>query len=530
MKQAPVKLPDDPVALKEMVRSLVAENNLLEEKLGLLKARLFGRSSEKSRSNDDAQGELFDELEVSAGEDDKNASDGEDGKAEEETITYNRKKPKRKPLPEHLPRKDVIHDIPDEQKQCACGCTKKQIGEVVSEKLCIQPAKVWVERHIRPQYACQDCEGVEDDGPTVAIAPVPAQILPKTMASASLIAWLITSKFCDHLPFYRQAGILQRSGVKISRSTMSEWALKVADQCKPLLDLMRQEILSGPVIGIDETTVQVLGEEGRANTQKSYMWVFRGGSSIRGNGLPDKQAVIFQYHSGRSGQVARDFLGRYKGWVQTDGFSGYDWIDATSGMKHIGCTAHSRRKFHEAASIVGKKRRRRTSADVAMKFFRKLYAIEARARQLQLGPDEIHALRQKEAVPVLAEFKAWLDDICVRVNPKGTLGKAVGYALKQWPRLIRYVEDGRLPIDNNLVENAIRPFCLGRKNWLFSGSPKGAAASAALYSIIETARACGHEPYAYLRHLFEQLPLCQSEDDYRRLLPMNILPDGQPKS
>ena len=165
-----------------------------------------------------------------------------------------------------------------------------------------------------------------------------------------------------------------------------------------------------------------------------------------------------------------------------------------------------------------------------MKFFKKLYAIEACARKQKLGSDEIHALRQKESVPILAEFKAWLDDICVRVNPKGALGKAVGYALKQWSRLTRYVEDGRLSIDNNLVENTIRPFALGRKNWLFSGSPKGAAASAALYSLIETAKSCGHEPYAYLLHLFQQLPLCETRDDYRQLLPTNINPDTLPKA
>ena len=241
---------------------------------------------------------------------------------------------------------------------------------------------------------------------------------------------------------------------------------------------------------------------------------------------------IYQYHPSRSGQIARDFLGDYKGWVQTDAFSGYDWIDASPDLKHAGCNAHARRKFHEAANIAGpkgRKRRRRTSADVAMNFFKKLYAIEKRARRQKLGPDEIYALRQKEAVPVLTEFKAWLDEICIRVNPKGTLGRAVAYTIKQWPRLIRYVEDGRLPIDNNMVENIIRPFAVGRKNWLFSGSPKGAAASATLFSIIETAKSCGHEPYDYLLHLFTQLPLCKSKDDLRRLLPMNITPGTLPK-
>jgi transposase len=520
MKTDTSKLPDDPAELRKMLLAVMAEKQLLEEKNSLLEALLFGRSSEKRGHKDDRQGELFDEAEIAEGEDEIGAKSGDE--EETQTVTYTRKKPKRKPLPKDLPRVEIIHDVEDHEKDCPCGCRKKCIGEEVSEKLVIKRPEVYVEKHIRPKYACRDCEGVEDDGPSVVIAPVPPQILPKTIASPELLAYIITAKFCDHLPFYRLSNILKRYDISISRATMSDWAIKIATLCAVMLDLMQKEMLSGPLICADETTVQVLGEVGRENAQKSYMWVFRGGGGSCINGKFEKPVVIFQYHPGRSGQIARDFLKGYKGWVQTDGYSGYNWIEATPGMKHIGCMGHARRKFTDATKAVGGKKRRSSSADVALGFIQKLYAIEKRARQKELNPAQIRALRQKKAVPVLNELKAWLDKMCIRVNPKGLLGKAIGYMLRQWPRLILYVEDGQLNIDNNLTENSIRPFCLGRKNWLFSGSPRGASSSAALYSLIETARACGHEPFAYLSHLFYQLPLCGNKDDYRKLLPMNI--------
>jgi len=527
MKSDSSKLPDDPEKLKEMLLAVMAEKQiieegkrLVEEELTLLKALLFGSKSEKTGHKNERQGELFDEAEIAVGEDDIEEPE------ETRIPAHTRKKPKRKPLPKNLPRVEIIHDIEDHEKDCPCGCRKKRIGEEVHEKLVIKRPEVYVEKHIRPKYACRDCEGVEDDGPAVAIAPVPPQILPKTIASPELLAYILIAKFCDHLPFYRLSNILKRYDINISRATMSGWVMKIAAQLQIMLKLMRQEMLSGPLICADETTVQVLGEEGRKNTQKSYMWAWRGGTGTVVNGRAQKPIVIFEYHPGRSGQIARDFLGDYKGWVQTDGYSGYNWIDVTPGMKHIGCMAHGRRKFTDAQKAVGKKR---TSADVALGFIGKLYAIEKQAREKQLDPSAIRALRQKKAVPILDELKSWLDEMCIKVNPKGLLGKAINYMLKQWPRLIRYIEDGRLNIDNNLTENVIRPFCLGRKNWLFSGSPRGASASAAIYSLIETAKANGHEPYAYLTHLFKQLPLCENEDDYRKLLPMNIAPANLPK-
>jgi transposase len=286
---------------------------------------------------------------------------------------------------------------------------------------------------------------------------------------------------------------------------MSFWAIKIAEQCEPLMDMLKKEILSGPLINIDETTVQVMGEENRPNASKSYMWVFRGGP-------PGKTGLIFQYHPTRSGDVPKEFLGQYKGCVQTDGYAGYDFIDGL-GMTHIGCCAHVRRKFFEvtqASKTTG-------SADVALSYIQKLYAIERNISDL--SHEEIVKTRQEKSEPILNEFKAWLDKKAIQTPPSGLLGKAVHYALNQWKRLVRYTDHGFITPDNNLAENAIRPFVLGRKNWLFSGNPKGANASATLYSLIETAKANNLEPYRYLRHLFDNLPKAYTAGEYKSLLP-----------
>ncbi|HQP30394.1 MAG TPA: IS66 family transposase, partial [Deltaproteobacteria bacterium] len=346
--------------------------------------------------------------------------------------------------------------------------------------------------------------------------PVPEQIIPKSIATPGLLAYIITAKFVDALPFYRQEKQFERLGVELSRTSMSNWAIQVAGRCRPLLDLLRAEILSGPLINVDETTVQVLGEPNRANTSKSYMWVFRGGP-------PGKPALVYQYHPTRSGEVARQYLDGYKGYVQTDGYAGYDFLDQVTDVVHVGCWAHARRKFVEVTQAGGKNKT--GSADVALSYIQKLYAIEKELRARKLAPEEIMTQRQLRAWPILEEFKTWLDKRMLETPPKGLLGKAVAYTLGQWRRLVKYTENGLLTPDNNLAENAIRPFVVGRKNWLFSGNPDGAAASATLYSLIETAKACGLEPYRYLRHLFEYLPFASTADEFKALLPQNLSMD-----
>ncbi len=416
----------------------------------------------------------------------------------------------RKPLPANLPRVEVIHDIPEADKRCGCGALKSRIGEETAERLDIVPAQIRVIRDIRPKYACRSCEGVEDAGPTVAIAPPPAQLIPKGIATAGLLAHVLTAKFADAIPFYRQAKQFERIGVELSRTTLCGWALQVAERCGPVIALLGQEVRAGPVVRCDETTVQVLDEPGRAAQSKSYMWVFLGGP-------PGRPAVEYRYHPTRAGKVAADYLSGYRGCVQTDGFAGYGFLDAQPGVTHVGCWAHARRKFVEATQV-GKG----GSAGVAVATIRKLYAVEQQAKNQGLSPEALVQARREHAQPILEGFKTWLDRRATQVTPKSLLGRAVHYTLGQWKRLVAYLDHPFLTPDNNLAENAIRPFVVGRKNWLFSGTAEGASASAAFYSLIETAKANHLDPFRYLSHLFKHVPLASTTDEYRSLLPQHL--------
>ncbi len=499
-------LPNDVESLKEINISLQATINLLEEKISLLQQHLFGRKSEKLVSHPD-QPSLFDEAEVTA-------ETPEEEVAEITVPGHTRKKPGRKPLPEDLPRVDTIHDISEEEKICACGCQLSRIGEDVSEKLDIIPEQIRVIRHIRYKYACKGCEGVESIEGAVKTAALPPQIIPQGIVTAGLVAYVATSKFVDAQPFYRQEKQFARIGVDISRATMSNWMIHVGKQCKPLIQLLHSEVLSGPVVNIDETRVQVMNEQGRLNTSQSYMWVFLGGPR-------DGPSLIYQYQPIRAGDVAKKFLGEYSGYVQTDAYAGYNALESAE-IRLLGCWAHARRKFMDLVKATKKSGCKSGSADVALSFIRNLYQIEKKVVEMELSPDDIYRVRQEESKPILDKFLEWLNKRTIETPPKGLLGKAISYTLNNWDRLIRYLENGLLLPDNNLVENAIRPFALGRKNWLFSGHPRGAEASANLYSLIETAKANRLEPYRYLRFLFEKLPYAKTEEDYRALLPQNI--------
>ena len=495
--------------LRGRVQQVEKENEFLREQLRLLTAQLYGRKSERLPT-ESPQLLLFDAAAVELGP-------TEAAEESVEIAAHRRAKSGRKPLPEDLPRVEIVHDVAEEEKRCGCGAEKSRIGEEVAEQLDVVPARVQVLRHIRPKYACRHCEGVEDNGPSVVIAPPPAQIIPKSMASAGLLAYILVGKFADALPFYRQEAMFKRLGVEVNRTSMCNWSVQAGLACQPLLELLGKEIRSGPLINIDETTVQVLDEPGRSPTQKSYMWIFRGGH-------PERPALEFRYHPGREGKVAADYLADYKGYVQTDGYSGYDFLDRRSEVVHLGCWAHVRRKFVDVLKAAGNLRSRKKTgvAEEAVERIKALYAIEHEAKEAELDPEAIARLRQEKAAPLIEAMHTWLRELSREVPPKSLLGKAIAYALGQWPRLSHYLKDGRLRPDNNLAENAIRPFVVGRKNWLFSGNAEGARASACLYSLIETAKANKLEPYWYLRHVFERLPLAQTQQDLRTLLPQYI--------
>ena len=504
------KLPDNPDELKALILSKDEHITILEEQIRVLKKAIFGPKSEKHRP-DEAEGgaqlHLFNEAEALLEE--------EKEQAPVSVPEHTRQKPRRKPLPANLPRVEVIEDVEESEKVCACGAKLSRIGEDVSEKLDIVPAKIQVIKTIRPKYACKSCEGVESDGPTVKIAPPPPQIIPKGIATPGLLAHVAISKYADALPLYRQEKIFERIGVDISRSTMAGWMVMVGQGCKPIMELSYKILLSGPLINVDETPVQVLNEPGRENTTKSYMWVFRGGP-------PKKPVLIYRYSPTRSGQIPREVLQGYRGFCQTDAFSGYDGLELTiDGLMLVGCFAHARRNFVKVIDARGKGGKT-GSAEVALGYIRKLYRIEEAARSSNLSSVEVQQFREDRAKPVLAEFKAWLEMRKDKTPPKGLLGKAIDYTLSRWSKLVRYLENGHITPDNNAAENAIRPFVVGRKNWLFAGSPSGADAAATLYSLIETAKACGLDAYQYLRILFEKIPCARSEADSAALLPQNI--------
>jgi transposase len=505
-------LPADVEGLQSLVRQLQHDNTVLrsraevlEDELRLLRHKLFGRRSEQLTAEDLRQASLFDEAEW--------ISEQEEQKHPETTIevsAHRRRKRGRKPLPVDLPREEVLHDIPEEEKICSCGEPLVRIGEETSEKLEIIPQQIKVIRHIRPKYACKACEGTES-GQAVKIAPVPPQIIPKSIATPGLLAYVLVSKFCDAIPFYRQEKLFSRIGIELSRVDFSNWAIQAARQCDPLIMIFLDEIRAGPVVQMDETRVQVMKELNRANTTKSFMWVIRGGP-------PENPVVVYRYHPTRGAKIPLQYLSEYEGFLHTDGYEGYEKAGSLPGIVHAGCWAHARRRFDEAA----KASKKTGSAEEALSRIAKIYRIEQQLRAHQLHPDLFVQNRKEQVLPILTDFKKWLDKKALQVPPSTLLGKAVKYALGEWHKLLKYLDSPYLTPDTNRVENAIRPFVLGRKNWMFSGSPRGAHASATLFSLIETAKANGLEPYRYLRYIFTKLPFATTQDDYRSLTPQYL--------
>lgn len=417
---------------------------------------------------------------------------------------------KRRPLDAQFERQTVHHELAEAQRQC-CGSTMNEIGQEVSEQFEMIPARVVVIAHVQHKYACPCCQQ------TILLAPKPAQPLPKTNAGASMVAQITTAKFVDGVPLHRQESQFARMGVHLPRNTMARWLIQLASLILPLLNLLEDALRTGRYIQCDETPFKVLKEVGRLAAALSYMWVRRGGE-------PGREVVLYLYEPSRSGEVARRILEGYQGYVQCDGYSAYGSLEA-QGIVLLGCMAHVRRKFVEALKTLSRQEvSQKAKAAQAVAYIKKLYAIEEQVRDK--SENVRLEIRQSQAIPVLTEFKAWLDAQAEVVLPKSPLGKAVSYALNQWTKVIRYCDQGYLEIDNNADERAIRPFAIGRRNWLFSDTPEGAHTNARFYSLIETCKLHGHEPYAYLKHIFKELPLAASVEDFEALLPWNLNPDN----
>jgi len=477
------------------LEKLSQENEYLKERIQLLLAQLYGKKSEKMPLPPADQLSFLEaELEKLQAEPPKI-----------EVPAHNRKASGRKALPEELPRVEVIHDLPENEKNCPCGAELSRIGEDCSEQLDYIPPTLQVLKHIRPKYACRSCQGVDDEGPSVKIAPAPKQMIPKSMASPGLLSHIITAKFVDSLPFYRQENQFKRLGYKLSRTNMANWAIQLGEKLERLLYLLHQEIKLAPLIQIDETTLQVLKEPGRKATSKSYLWVMRTGAT-------KTPLVYFTYDPSRSGAVAKELLGGYSDLVMSDGYAGYNFIEVD---RHAHCWAHARRKFTDALKI-----KKTSPAKEMIELISKLYQIES---ELIESSDEDRLLARETRSKVIIEtIQAWLVEKQPKVAPKSKLGEAIAYSLKYWNGLTLFLEQPEIPLDNNLAENSIRPVALGRKNWLFSDTPKGAHATAALFSLVESAKVNGLNPNEYLKTLFERFPYAETDEDIKALLPHRI--------
>jgi transposase len=493
--------------LSEKNGELSEELQTLEEKLRLLLFKRFGRSSEQSNVASN-QGDLFTEPDDLVPE--------ENGETRDDIVTvaaHTKRKPGRKPIDPKHPRFERVIDIPDEDKQCACGHELVRIGEDVSERVQVIPEQIWVDRVVRPRYACHHCEGSGDESkPAVRVAPVEPTIVPKGIATPSLIAFILVNKFVDHLPFYRQEKRFERIGITISRQDMSNWTIRTAQVLQPLIGRFRVLIRGGPVVNVDDTRVQVMNEPGRADTTNSFMWLARGGP-------PDAPVTLYRYSPTRNADYLRELLGGTSLYMQGDAYQVHELLaKEESGIIRVGCFAHARRKFHEAAQ--GSKKA--GAAHEGMKYIAQLYRVETELRADNPDDAAFAEARRERVQPILEKFHRWLMRKQETVVPSSLLGKAVNYTLDEWIALIRYLDHPALTPDNNAAENAIRPFVLGRKNWLFSGSPNGADASCTIYSLIETAKRNGLNPFSYLYYILSEAPRIKNTDDWDRLLPGNL--------
>ena len=499
---------------------------LLEEEVRWYKEQFFGRSSQKHPADMAAEQKLlFNEAEVLAAIE---AAEAAHTARTTQIAGHERKRHSggREAIPAQLPRKEIVHDLPNAQKHCehegVCWAMER-IGEEVSERYHYEAPKVWVERHVRPKWGCPHChQGVH-------IAPCPAQILPKSNASASLLAYLIASKFVDGMPIDRICQQLQRQNVRLSPGTAGTWVNAVGDAAQPLINLMHEELLAAPLVQMDETYLQVLKSE-KAPSSDHYM-------VVRAAGPPGRRIILFNYEPSRTGEALKNLLigpqGPYSGKLLTDGLELYDTVAEALKLTHFGCLQHCRTYYHKAAKVTelpsGKNLARLAIED----YIGKVYAVERHIKALReereraggaLPLEAVLKIRQERSAPVMAAFKDWVDKLLPGVPPTSALGKALSYTVKQWPKLVRHLEHADAPVDNNYLENQIRPFAQGRRLWLFAQNTYGAKASANLYSLVSCARVNGLEPHAYLLHLLEELPKAATAEALKMLFPWNVKP------
>ena len=407
-------------------------------------------------------------------------------------------KPKRRALPDHLETIRIEHE--PTSTQCHCGCSLRRIGEDISEKLNFRPAQFYKEQHVRGKWVCDQCD-------ILTQSAMPAYVIDKGIATPELLSHVLVSKYADHLPLYRQRLIYQRAGVDLAQSTLADWIGRCGVELQPLVDALKQIVLQQQVIHADETPVTVM-QIGEKKPKKGYVWAY---ATTQYNPV---QAVVYDFQASRSGQHAEDFLKGWQGHLICDDYSGYKARFQSGQVIEVGCMAHARRKFHEL-HVTGKSQ----IAEQALRMIQQLYTIEAKLKETADCTVEYRLQRrQQNSQPIMQQLHEWLKAHQMKVPPSSSTAKAINYSLKRWKALCCYLDDGNLPIDNNWVENQMRPWALGRKNWLFAGSLRSGQRAANIMTLIQSAKLNGLDPYAYLSDILKKLPT-QKMSQIEELLP-----------
>jgi transposase len=495
---------DDAVQqLRDLIERMQAELKFKQTKIEALNfevARLkrwrFGTSSESLDGT--TQAVLFDAIVADTAIEDRAAQDALELPRAAPTA---KRQAVRQALPMSLPRIERHHEIA--ATHCACGQALQRIGQEVSEQLDCVPAQFFVLRHIRGKYACACCQ-------TIQAAPMPAQLIDKGIPAPGLLAQVVVAKHDDHLPLYRQTEIYARSGVHVPRSSMAQWVGICGVRLTPLADALKDFIVGHDVVHADETPVKLLAP-GKGKTSRAYVWVYRTTNFVA------QRAVFYDFSTSRGGENARRVLQDFGGTLVSDDFSGYHALQS-QGVTAALCMAHARRKLFEAHQFNAS-----PIAAQAVALIAKLYEVEREARELQ--PEARRLRRQQHAKPIAEALHTWLSEQRAKLAKADVTAKAIDYALSNWPGLTRYLDDGQVPIDNNAAENAVRPLAVGRKNWLFVGSQQAGERAAVVLSLIESAKLNGHDPWAYLKDVFERLPTLKQRD-LAQLLPHNWRPPG----
>ncbi len=496
---------------------LIEENEILKAKVEWFEGQfkkiqqeLYGSKSEKTRP-EDGQLNLFNEAEVLA--------DDTEEEPTFEKITYERRK-KRKSKEEtlkDLPVEKIEYTLSEEERLCPHGHGPLQvIGQVITKEIAIKPMEVYVIEHIQNKYACRPCE-IEGIQTPIMIAPKPKRAIPGSMVSSSTISYVANQKYTNGMPLYRQEQEFKRNGIELSRQTLANWMIKASQCFTPLFNRLHELMIKKDILHADESTLQVLKEPGKAPTSKSYMWLYR-------TGKYDKPIILYDYQPSRSGDNPKRFLEGFSGYLNVDGYAGYNKVP---DVILVSCLAHARRRFKKTLDVLPKNSKvMRTRANAGLNYCNQLYKIESKIRDL--SPEERYKKRLELSRPVLDDFLAWLNEMREKIIPKSLLGDAINYTLNQWDHLTNFLLDGRLEIDNNRAERNFKSYVVGRKGWLFSNTPKGAKTSAIIFSLVETAKENKLKPFNYLKYLLDQLPNIDinNEKELDKLLPWSdSIPD-----